>query len=389
MLYRDFKGKKLSALGFGTMRLPVNGEGPGAPVNEKEAAKMVTRAYESGVNYFDTAFGYHGGESERILGRILKQFPRESFYLATKYPGFEKKLSYDAEAIFEQQLAKCGVDFFDFYLLHNVHENSIKTYTDPEWGIIDYLAEQKKNGRIGHLGFSSHGRVETMAKFLDLYGGVMEFCQIQLNYLDWTLQDAKTKYALLRDRNIGIWVMEPVRGGRLATLNDENEAKLKTARPYESIAAWAFRWLQGLPEVTMILSGMSTMEQVEDNIRTFSTERPLNEEENKLLEEVAESLKDVLPCTSCRYCISSCPQNLDIPTLLAYYNDCRFLPTIFISMAVDAMEPEKRPSACIACGNCREVCPQGIDVPDALKRFRLTLNKLRHWGTKHDEVRRS
>ncbi|MBN2239848.1 MAG: aldo/keto reductase [Dehalococcoidales bacterium] len=388
MQYNDFKGHKLSALGFGAMRFPTDGEGFNAPVNEEIATKMVVHAYENGVNYFDTAFGYHGGESERILGRILKQFPRDSFNMATKFPGHEIKPSYDAKVTFEEQLLKCSVEYFDFYLLHNVYENSIKTYRNPEWGIIDYLVEEKKNGRIGHLGFSSHGRVETMTEFLDQYGDVMEFCQIQLNYLDWTLQDAKAKYELLTERGLGVWVMEPVRGGKLADLSPENAARLKSARPDESIASWGFRWLQELPDITMILSGMSTMEQVDDNLKTFTMEKPLNSEEMKLLEEIAESMKDILPCTACRYCIDSCPQNLDIPTLLAYYNDCRFSPTIIASMAVDAMEPEQRPSACIACGNCKEMCPQNIDVPEALKAFQEILDELPHWGGDPEETRK-
>lgn len=380
MIYQDFQGLKLSALGFGMMRLPTNGEGFTAPVDEAETSRMVAYAVERGLNYFDTAYSYHGGESERIVGRILKQFPRESFYLATKYPGHEIKPAYDVKATFEEQLLKCSVDYFDFYLLHNVYENSIKTYKNPEWGIIDYLLEQKKNGRIGHLGFSCHGRLETLTEFLDLYGDKMEFGQIQLNYLDWSLQDAESKYNLLSKRGIPVWVMEPVRGGKLASLSTDNEAKLKAVRPDESIASWGFRWLQGLPNVRMVLSGMSTMEQVEDNIKTFSTEEPLGAEELKLLENVAASMMDLLPCTACGYCIPSCTQNLDIPTLLAYYNECRFSPSMIVSMAIDAMEPEQRPPECIECGNCKEICPQGIDVPEALKAFQAILDKLPHWA---------
>ncbi|NLE08549.1 MAG: 4Fe-4S dicluster domain-containing protein [Dehalococcoidales bacterium] len=389
MKYKNFQGLSLSALGFGAMRLPVTGEGNNAKVNEGEADRIITRAYESGVNYFDTAYSYHNGESERVLGRVLSKFPRESFYLATKYPGHEIKPAYDVKATFEEQLEKCGVEYFDFYLFHNVYENSIRTYKNPEWGILNYLLEQKKNGRIRHLGFSTHGRLDTMADFLDYCGGNIEFCQIQLNYLDWKLQDGLAKYELLTNRNIPVWVMEPVRGGKLASLSPENEAKLKAIRPDESAAAWAFRWLQELPNVTMILSGMSMMEQVEDNIKTFSTEKPLTGGEIALLEEVADSMMDLLPCTACRYCTKSCPQNLDIPTLLAYYNDCRYSPTIIASMAIDAMEPEQRPSACIDCGNCREACPQGIDVPEAMKAFQKILDELPHWGADPEAARKA
>jgi predicted aldo/keto reductase-like oxidoreductase len=155
---------------------------------------------------------------------------------------------------------------------------------------------------------------------------------------------------------------------------------MKSARPDESVAAWGFRWLQGLSNVKMILSGMSTMEQVVDNIKTFSIEKPLDAEERKLLENVAENMMDLLPCTACRYCVETCAQNLDIPTLLAYYNECRFAPSMIVSMAIDAMEPEQRPSACIDCGDCKEICTQGIDVPEALKAFQAILDKLPHWA---------
>lgn len=245
MIYTDFHGEKLSLLGFGTMRLPLVPGGTPADIDEKTTADMVRYAMEHGVNYFDTAYPYHGGMSERVMGRVLKDYDRGSFYLATKYPGHQLSSHYDPAAIFEEQLEKCGVDYFDFYLLHNVYEKSIETYTDPRWGIIDYFLEQKKKGRIRHLGFSTHGGLELMERFLSQYGKDMEFCQIQLNYLDWTMQDAKAKCELLRRYNIPIWVMEPIRGGRLASLTPEDEARLRALHPEESVAAWAFRFLQG------------------------------------------------------------------------------------------------------------------------------------------------
>jgi uncharacterized protein len=387
MLYQNFKGLQLSALGFGAMRLPTGGDRFSTPVNEPEAARIVTCAVEHGVNYFDTAYSYHRGDSERIIGRILKQFPRNRFYLATKFPGHEIRPTWNARAIFDEQLAKCGVDYFDFYLLHNVYESSIKTYLNPQWGIIDYLLEQKKRGRIRHLGLSSHGQLETLTGFLNLYGDQMEFCQIELNYLDWSLQDAKSRYDMLSERGIPVWVMEPVKGGKLARLSSENEARLKAARPDESIAAWAFRWVQGLSNVKMVLSGMSTMPQVEDNLKTFSAKKPLTKDEIKLLEEIAGSMTELLPCTACRYCVTGCPQKLDIPTLLAYYNECRFSPSVVVRDALDAMEPQQRPSACIGCGNCKETCPQKIDVPEALKAFQAILDKLPQRGRDTEKMR--
>lgn len=380
MIYQPFKELKLSTLGFGTMRLPTIGGIPGGEVDEAETERILAYAYEHGVNYFDTAYPYHNGESELILGRAMKQFPRDSYYLATKYPGHEIHVSYDPETTFKEQLKKCGVEYFDFYLLHNIYENSIKTYMDSRWGIVDYFLEQKKNGRIRHFGFSAHGDLKILKEFLDIYGDEMEFCQIQLNYLDWTLQDAKAKYELLTERGIPVWVMEPVRGGRLASLSQENSAKLKEMRPNESVAAWAFRWLQSLPNVEVVLSGMSNMEQVQDNIKTFSVRNPLNADEIKLIEDVATSMLDLLPCTACRYCCDDCPGRLDIPTLLSYYNECRFAKAFSSGMKVDAMEPHKRPSACIACGKCKKMCPQDIDIPEALRAFQSILDTMPHWA---------
>lgn len=380
MIYTDFQGLKLSLLGFGTMRLPQCSNEPGSPVDELQVERMVEYAMEHGVNYFDTAYPYHNGESERIIGRVLNKYPREQFYLATKYPGHQISKSYDPAVIFEEQLKKCGVEYFDFYLLHNVYENSIQTYTDPRWGIVDYFLEQKRLGRIRHLGFSSHGSVSNLTEFLDLYGDKMEFCQIQLNYLDWTLQDGKEKYDLLTQRNIPVWVMEPVRGGRLAKLEAADEEKMKNKRPKEGVPAWAFRFLQGLPNVQMILSGMSSMEQMQENVSTFETRKALTDTEEAMLLEIAEGMKNSIPCTSCRYCCDGCPKGLDIPMLLAVYNELRFAPNLNVSMRMDALPEEKRPAACIGCGKCAKICPQRIDIPEAMQGFAHTLSKMPSWA---------
>jgi len=379
MIQRTFHDMNLSLLGFGTMRLPLSGDGGNAPIDEAAVNEMVRFAYDNGVNYYDTAYPYHDGESERVIGRVLGQFPRESYYLATKYPGHQISSGYNPQAIFEEQLEKCGVEYFDFYLLHNVYENSIQTYLDPHWGIVDYFLEQKKNGRIRHFGFSCHGYTENLKQFLDKYGDVMEFCQLQMNYLDWSLQDAKAKYELLTERNIPVWVMEPVRGGALAKLPKPSEQKLKAMRPEESVAAWAFRWLQGLPNVKMILSGMSNMNQVIDNVKTFTTDNPLKPKENELLYEIASEMKNSIPCTACRYCCAECPQELDIPMLIGHYNEVRFSPRINIGMRMDAVPTDKLSSACISCGKCSKMCPQNIDIPLAMKEFAEALSKMPSW----------
>lgn len=377
MIYSEFQGEKLSLLGFGTMRLPLleNGE-----IDEAQVGEMVGFALDHGVNYFDTAYPYHSGMSERVIGRVLKKYPRDTFYLATKYPGHQISDTYDPAAIFEEQLEKCGVDYFDFYLLHNVYENSIKTYMDPKWGILDYFKEQKRLGRIRHLGFSTHGSLETMEEFLDYCGEDMEFCQIQLNYLDWTLQDAKAKYEMLTKRGIPVWVMEPVRGGKLASLNGPMEEKLKGMRPEESIPAWGFRFLQGLPNVKMVLSGMSNMAQMEDNVGTFDVRKTLSKEEESALLDIAEGLKNSIPCTGCRYCCDGCPMELNIPMLLATYNEIRYAPVTNSIMRIEALPEDKKPTACISCGQCTEICPQHIDVPTELKNFAEALTKIPSWA---------
>lgn len=376
MIYQEFQGMDLSMLGFGTMRLPLNTDGT---IDEAQTAEMVRYAIEHGVNYFDTAYPYHQGNSERVIGKILKDYPRESFYLADKFPGHQILSSYDPAAIFEEQLEKCGVEYFDFYLLHNVYEKSINTYTDPKWGIVDYFIEQKRKGRIKHLGFSCHGGIPVLDKFLQLYGPEMEFCQIQLNYLDWTLQDAETKCQLLQMWGIPIWVMEPVRGGKLAHLPEEFEAKMRAMRPDDSIPGWAFRWLQGVEGVTVVLSGMSSMEQMVDNVRTFETDRPLGFDEQDVVMEAAETLKSGVPCTACRYCCDGCPRHLDIPELLAIYNDLKVSPTFTVAMRVEALPPEKRPENCIGCGRCARHCPQGINVPRALEDMVNILHTIPSW----------
>lgn len=375
MIYTDFQDEKLSQLGFGTMRLPM----ADGVIDEAQVADMVRLAMENGVNYFDTAWPYHGGESERVIGRVLAQYPRESWYLATKYPGHQISSSYDPAAIFEEQLCKCGVEYFDFYLLHNVYENSIDTYLAPQWSIIDYFKEQKRRGRIRHLGFSCHGCVENLRAFLDAAGDDMEFCQIQLNWLDWTLQKAKEKVALLSERNIPIWVMEPVRGGRLCQLSEQDETTLRGLRPEAGMPEWGFRFLQNIPGVTMILSGMSSMAQVEDNLRTFARPNPLTEAETAALLDIAEGMKDSVPCTACRYCTPHCPMGLDIPLLLATYNELRFSPAINVAMRLEGLPADKQPSACIGCGACAAICPQRIDIPAAMKDLAEKLAGIPKW----------
>ena len=372
MIYKKFQNIELSNLGLGTMRLPNKGINGDTPIDEEETAKMVEYAINNGVNYFDTAWGYHNGESETVIGKILSKYPRDKFYLETKFLGYDLSNMDKVEEIFEKQLEKCKVDYFDFYLFHNVYEKNVDPYLDEKHGILKYLLKQKENGRIKHLGFSCHGSLDVMKKFLNAYGKYMEFCQIQLNYLDYDFQDAKAKVELLNELNIPIWVMEPLRGGKLAKLTDEQEKELKELRPNETIPALAFRFLQSIPGVTMVLSGMSSMEQLKENIETFNEEKPLNDNEMKILLHIANKMVNnkVLPCTACRYCTSHCPMKLDIPKLLALYNEHTFTGGGFIApMAISALPEDKRPSACIGCRSCEAVCPQQIKISEAMADF--------------------
>lgn len=371
MIYKDFQDIKLSALGMGSMRLPVV-DGDDSRIDEKKAEEMVAFAMENGVNYYDTAWGYHGGNSELVMGKALKNYPRDSFYLASKFPGYDLSNMDKVEEIFEKQLEKCQVEYFDFYLFHNVCEMNIDSYLNPQYGIFDYLIKQKENGRIRHLGFSAHGGMDVLKRFLDAYGEHMEFCQLQLNYLDWTFQNAKEKVALMREHNIPVWVMEPVRGGKLASLSVEQESKLKELRPNESIAAWAFRFLQSVPEVKVVLSGMSNMEQLKENIRTYEEEKPLNEKEMDTLMGIVDEMvkKTVVPCTACHYCVDHCTQGLDIPRLLELYNEHVLTGGGFIApMALSAVPKDKHPDACIGCRSCEAVCPQQIKISEVMADF--------------------
>lgn len=376
MIYRDFQGLKLSALGMGAMRLPVIG-GDDSRIDEAAAGEMVAYAMEHGINYYDTAWGYHDGKSETVMGNLLAEYPRENFFLATKFPGYDLSNMDKVEEIFEKQLKKCQVEYFDFYLFHNVCEMNIDAYLDPSHGIFEYLMKQKEAGRIRHLGFSAHGSREVISRFLEAYGKDMEFCQLQLNYLDWSFQDAKGKVQLLKEHGIPVWVMEPLRGGRLASLADTDEEKLRKLRPEETIPAWAFRFLQTIPEVKMILSGMSNLEQLKQNIATFEKDAPLSSEEMETLLEIADGMvkKKSLPCTACHYCVSHCPQGLNIPELLSLYNEHCFTEGGFIApMALAAYPEDKLPSACIGCRSCEAVCPQQIKISEAMSDFAAKLN---------------
>lgn len=376
MIYRKFKGSQenISLLGMGCMRLPTLQDGKGG-IDYDKAGEIIDYAYDKGINYYDTAYYYHSGDSERFLGQALKKYPRDSFYLADKMPGFALKEEGQLETIFIQQLERCNVDFFDFYLCHDIRETSFDKYVD--FKVIPFLQKKQKEGAIKRLGFSSHGKPDTLKRALDLHN--WDFVQIQLNYFDWSYQDAKLQYEMITERGIPVAVMEPVRGGRLANLSPEANDVLISAKPDKSIASWAIRFAASLPGVMTVLSGMSTMEQIIDNIDTMNHFEPVTQDEQLILDRAVEILKakTLVPCTACRYCTSECPIGLDIPRLISIYNDYSISKKSFGLDDIFELPDDKKPDKCLACGLCTGNCPQNIDIPDIMKKLADEVEKIK------------
>ena len=389
MIYNDFHGLKLSRLGFGCMRFL---KGEDGQIDQQKVNDMIDLAIANGVNYFDTAYPYLDGKSEIALAEALKKYPRDSYYLADKFPGHSLPGPIDNIGLFNISLKKCNTDYFDFYLLHNITEWSVKIYESDEYHIIPDIRKMKDEGKIRHFGFSFHGGPDLLEEFLNRHEGLFEFVQIQCNYLDWTLQDAKRKYDIITKHGLGVWIMEPCRGGKLAVLSDENHEKLKAFDEKASDASYAFRFLQGLDGIKVILSGMNEVFQVEDNLNTFKEYKPLSEEEKKTLFEIAESLKKGVPCTGCRYCCDGCPMGLNIPYLLECYNDMKYTSSMTPGMRLDGLDEDKKPAACIGCGQCSHACPQHIDVPSVLAELSEMYTNSPKWSEmakgRHESIRK-
>jgi predicted aldo/keto reductase-like oxidoreductase len=360
MYYWHFKDNiKLSALGMGNMRLPEKEDGE---IDYAQAKGMIDFAVAQGVNYFDTAYIYHNGKSEKFVGEALADYRRDQYYLATKY----NKVNPDFRAEFAEQLVRLRTNYIDFYLLHGLQDNTADFYLNC--GALEYFDEQKREGAIKYLGVSVHCSPEKFEEILAVYP--WDFVQLQLNYYDWFYGDAKALYEAAEKRSIPIMVMEPVRGGKLASLPEEGSRMLLAAEPNKSAASWAFRWVQGRSQVAVVLSGMSNMEQLTDNIRSFDTHAPLTSEQEDLLTEVCRLFRSTMSvaCTSCRYCCDGCPQHIDIPFLLSVYNDIK-LGGEWRAAFLDGLPAEKDPASCIGCGACTGLCPQGIQVPQYLEEL--------------------
>ena len=353
-------GAAVSLLGYGCMRFPGDGES----VDYAKAEPLIDAAYAAGVNYFDTAYRYHGGASELFVGHALAKYPRESFHLATKLPPWMVDSLEDAERIFADQLERLRVEYFDFYLVHALNRTTWEKM--ERLGVYELLARYKREGKIRRLGFSFHDTPAVLEEICAAHP--WDFVQIQHNYLDWALQDAKGQYDVIERHGCDCIVMEPVRGGALATLCDESAAVFKAAAPNRSVASWAVRFAATLPNVLTVLSGMSTMEQVEDNLATLSPFAPLTAQDYKTIDAALDAYrkKVTVPCTACRYCVEGCPQAISIPDLFARYNqfavggDRDRFRTEYAGFDPNA-------EACVACGACVEICPQHIDIPAMMK----------------------
>ncbi len=370
MKYSNFSqfGRDVSKLGFGLMRLPKKHEDK-EEIDRDEAFRLVDLAMKSGVNYYDTAYFYHGGDSEQFVKEALSRYPRDSFMLATKLPGtYMRDNNLHTDELFNGQLKKCGVDYFDFYLLHAVNRDIMKTFEADK--SYEYLSEQKKAGKIRHLGFSYHGDYEFFVELIDKYK--WDFVQLQINYYDWDAQNAKAYYKALEEREIPCIVMEPVRGGALHSLNDEAR-KVFEELGDKSPASYALRYVAQLPNVLTVLSGMSTYEQVEDNLKTFDDLQPLNEDEAKAVEKANILFRNnfAIPCTDCKYCVEACPAGVDIPACFKAYNEYnKTRDTDDFTKAYSIIPEEKRADLCINCKACENRCPQQIKIPDKLRRVK-------------------
>ncbi|MCQ2554977.1 MAG: aldo/keto reductase [Clostridia bacterium] len=370
MEYKAFKDVKLSRLGLGNMRLPSDKDAEGkVHINHEKAWELIDLAYEKGITYFDTAYVYNAGDSEVTVGEAMSKHDRNTFYIATK---FNVNANPDYEAVFKQELERLQTDHIDFYLIHCLMDSNIDKYIES--GAIEYFKKMKEEGKITYLGFSSHASVETLKRFADYTD--WDFAQLQINYFDWMYGTSKAEYEILTERNIPVMVMEPVRGGKLSSLTPETDAILKERHPEWSISSWALRFVKTLPNVQVILSGMSTLSQVNDNIETFSNDESLCDEDMKLLMEVCEKFKKQIqvPCTGCRYCTDDCPAEINIPEFLNLYNQYKVDGASVLKKA-EKIETTGTPKDCVGCGACTANCPQNIDTPKIMEELKGLLDK--------------
>lgn len=355
-------GKEISRLGYGGMRFPKNGD----EVDVDAAVQLLRKAYEMGINYFDTAMVYHKGESEKIFGKAFEPYPRDSYLIADKMSIWLCSDEEDMKARFYNQLKTLKTDYIDFYLVHSLNRNHYKKVKDLH--CVEFLQQMKQEGKIKHLGFSFHDTYQVFTQILNDY--TWDFVQIQLNYLDWHNQGAEQLYRELERRNLPVMVMEPVRGGYLATIDSERAKPFLELEPQRSIASWAIRWVESLPQVAVVLSGMSDLQQLEDNVATMTHFEPMNEQELAAIDRVVEEIRKVneIPCTGCRYCMD-CPMGVDIPEIFSIYSQYKIFgkEKAFVQDYEEVVEHGNGAEHCVRCMACTTKCPQMIAIPDKLE----------------------
>lgn len=364
-------GIETSLLGYGCMRFPTNAEGK---IDEEKAEALLDKAIAEGVNYIDTAYPYHNGESETFVGKVLQKYDRASFYLATKLPVWNVKVLEDVDKIFNEQLNKLQTDYVDFYLMHAMNLGRWKEML--EMGVVKRLEEMKEEGKIRYLGFSFHDNYAAFEEILNYRD--WDFCQIQLNYMDVNDQAGMKGYKLTEEKQIPLVIMEPVKGGMLANYGGDVAEKFRALDKDASFASYALRWVGSLPNVKVVLSGMTTMEQVEDNLKTFGAFKPMSEEELKVVDEVVEILNNRVQngCTGCNYCMP-CPAGVNIPRNFRIWNTYHMYQnynTVRWNWEQEMPEDQKAKN-CIECGKCEMACPQGLKIREDLKRAQEDLDK--------------
>ena len=396
-------GGKVSLLGYGCMRWPMKkGEDGKDHIDQEAVNEMVDYAYRNGVNYYDTPPAYLQGQSEEAAGIALSRYPRESYYIATKLSNFNNFSREAGLKMYRDSQKALRTDYFDYYLLHAIGTSGFEGFEERyiNNGLLDFLLEEREAGHIRNLGFSFHGRKEVFDRFMELHEKYhWDFVQIEMNYVDWEHAkvpenvNADYLYEELAKRNIPATIMEPLLGGRLAKLPAAIAEKMKEREPQMSIASWAFRFCGSYPNILTVLSGMSTMDPLIENVETFSHFKPLNDEEKAFLMEMANLMEDypTVPCTACSYCMP-CPYGIDIPTIFKHYNDHVNSGEIAQSCEQDhfqrlkrrylvsydrAVETVRQADHCIGCGQCRPKCPQSIDIPRVLRRIDRYVEKLK------------
>lgn len=371
---RKYHDLEIPLLGFGCMRLPMKSENE---IDMQELDRMVDYCMDHGANYFDTAYMYVNSQSESAMGKTLKRYKREDFILADKSPIYKMKERSDVRKIFEEQCKKCQVEYFDFYMCHNINKNTVDIYRNV--AMYDELLKLKEEGRIKYLGFSFHGTPEILREVVKEHK--WDFCQLQINYLDWDVVKAHEQYEIVQVENIPVTVMEPLRGGGLVNLSDKAMAKLKEHYPNTTPAEFGLRWAASRKNVITVLSGMSNLQQVKENIETFMHYQDMTPEEEKVADEIAKIIQSQgeINCTACKYCMEVCPRGINIPAAFALYNQYKVTNNkMLFSIYYDSLGDSEKPEECIKCGLCNKNCPQNLQIPDLLVKIADEYKKIKN-----------